>query len=437
MSGRISPQIIRPAGWVPNYGERFALNRDSMQAQGLHAWYPMAEGSGLTVRNWSGKAGLDVTMQSAGMTPGWGFGEAGTCLSLAQTTGLYGNITDAVDPTEYTLAAWVNASAWEGTILARTNSTPAGAAWSHQIGINGAGKAYHYWFDASAKTVTSTSGFTVRWFVHIVGTIKNGGNGRLYVNGVEEGTPLAATIIWTGGDRWSFANKGGASIGSWGGQIFDVRIYHREFSAAEVRHLYDPQTRYELYYPLGRRVWFIPTGGTTNNLSVSGSITPAGALVKQDGKALSGAVTPAGAATKQANKSASGSVAPSGSVVRSFASALAGAITPSGALAKVFSSTMSGSITPSGTLDALRTALLSLAGSLGLSGALARRASKGLTGSVTPAGGLAKRIGKLLSGTIAAAGAVVTSLTSPTTKVTVTLSDEAVTVASVSDELGG
>lgn len=266
MSNRIGPQIIRPAGWVPNYGERFALNRDSMQAQGLHAWYPFAEGSGLTVRNWSGKAGLDIAMQSAGMTPGWGFGEGGTCLSTTRTTGLYGNITDTIDPTEYTLAAWVNMAEWTATFIARTDATPAGTNWSHQIGINGSGYPFHYYFDGATRTITGATNFTVRWFVHVVGTAKNGGNGRLYVNGQETGSSLVCNTLWTGGDRWAVANKGSTSGGALSGKLFDLRIYHREFSAAEVRHLYDPATRYELYYPLGRRVWFIPNAPAITNV---------------------------------------------------------------------------------------------------------------------------------------------------------------------------
>ena len=38
----------------------------------------------------------------------------------------------------------------------------------------------------------------------------------------------------------------------------DVRAWNRALTAAEVWQLYDPRTRWDLYYPLRQRTFFIP-----------------------------------------------------------------------------------------------------------------------------------------------------------------------------------
>ena len=49
------------------------------------------------------------------------------------------------------------------------------------------------------------------------------------------------------------------------GLLSDVRIYNRALSAAEVWQQWAPQTRWELYRPLVRRVWTVPAGGWAYN----------------------------------------------------------------------------------------------------------------------------------------------------------------------------
>jgi len=425
-------QLIRPV-WP------WTVNHNSVQAQGLARWWPMAFPGGDRLHEMMSN---DRTFSPAFKSPStqlWTYGPIANALNntTAVAIATYTADDQAWNTADYTFTAWVRGTSFGASsrrIICRQDGS--GSPPFKLFGFN---SSKVYVGDSSGGLQTGTATVSTGTWQFIAGRRISGSTRATFVNGVLDSSAAAASTVspYDATDpvvfgAWNYTSNAEAMTG----EVADIRLYTRALSDAEIWALYEPSTRYELYYPLGRRLWFFPSA-TVNLLSVSGSITPAGALVKQDSKTLSGAVTPAGTATKQANKGASGSVAPSGSVVRSFASALAGALTPSGALAKVFSSTMSGSITPSGTLDALRTALLSLAGSMGLSGALARRASKGLSGSVTPAGGLAKRIGKLLSGAIAAAGALVTSLTTTNQKITCTLSDEAVTVASVSDELGG
>jgi hypothetical protein len=122
--------------------------------------------------------------------------------------------------------------------------------------------------------------------------------------------------------------------------------------------------------------------GTTFTKDLGGTITPAGAPAKQDQKPLSGSMTPAGALLKVAQKVFAGSISPAAAIaaIRSVALALGGTIAPAGSLVKSVSKRLTG--------------LLSLVGSLILPG-------------------------------------------SETTQLTITLTDEAQIVVTITDELGG
>ena len=197
----------------------------------------------------------------------------------------------------------------------------------------------------------------------------------------------------------------------------------------------------------GRPIWFPFTpasGGTTYNQSVSGAITPSGAIVKQAARALTGAFTPSGAALKSTSKAFAGAFTPTGAMAKRPAKAFTGAVTPSATLArqtaKVFagavassgtlvrqtaraltgtvaptSSTtkqttrsLAGGLTPSGALASIRTILLSLAGALTPSGALARQSARSLAGALTPTGVAIKLTARGLAGGVTPAGTLST-----------------------------
>lgn len=147
-------------------------------------------------------------------------------------------------------------------------------------------------------------------------------------------------------------------------------------------------------------------GGTTYNQSVSGGITPAGALVRQDNKVLAGGATPGGTLNRSTAKRPSGGLTPAGAVTRQAGKPLIGAATPTGAVAKQIGKSASGTLTPAGSLVTLKAVVRAFAGSLTPAGALARQTGKALTGVLAPAGTVRRSISKLLTGTIAGAGSV-------------------------------
>lgn len=137
-------------------------------------------------------------------------------------------------------------------------------------------------------------------------------------------------------------------------------------------------------------VWAISVEitGTAYDQAVAGTLTSAGATVKQTTKKVAGALTSAG------------------SLVRATAKAVAGALTTTGAVAKRTAKSFAGALTSVGAVLASRIIAVLLAGTLGLSGGLIRQATKAVGGTLASAGGIVKAITKKVAGTLTSAGAL-------------------------------
>lgn len=138
----------------------------------------------------------------------------------------------------------------------------------------------------------------------------------------------------------------------------------------------------------------------------AGSVTTSGTMGRLTGKALSGSSTATGSIVKAIGRHLAGSTTPSGSLAKAVAKAFAGSSTPSGALAKQTSKTLAGSVTPSGVVAVIRAVLLTLTGSVTASGSLVKVTAKNLAGTVTPGGALAKAIARHLAGLSTPSGAL-------------------------------
>lgn len=155
-----------------------------------------------------------------------------------------------------------------------------------------------------------------------------------------------------------------------------------------------------------------PAGALRKQASklAAGVVTPAGALRKTAAKLVSGAVTPAGALVRQAGKVLSGAAASSGALVRSVAQLVGGAVAPAGGLSKSVSKPLAGSAAPAGALANVRAVLLTLSGGITPAGALTRQAAKVVSGTVTSAGALTRAVSLVRAGVVAPAGAVAKSV---------------------------
>lgn len=150
-------------------------------------------------------------------------------------------------------------------------------------------------------------------------------------------------------------------------------------------------------------------GGGPTTLNFTGTITPAGALLKTVNKPYTSSITPAGALRKTTTKPFTGTITPSGllTVLRTILLSFTATITPTGALTsiKAILRSFTATITPAGTLA--RTVAKGFTATVTPSGAFAKAASflRGFSAAVTPSGSLRKLIAKPFTATITPSGA--------------------------------
>lgn len=81
---------------------------------------------------------------------------------------------------------------------------------------------------------------------------KKGSDWRLWVNGRTNGNVPVSTSITI--NRATLGTPVAAATNA----CAEFRIYNRALTDSEIWQLYDPRTRWDLYYPLNRRTFFIP-----------------------------------------------------------------------------------------------------------------------------------------------------------------------------------
>ena len=168
---------------------------------------------------------------------------SGQCLDFNGTS-QYVNVPDTVHPAAYTMSAWVRADTIRGqSIVVRSDASGPAAAWSHQLRMTATGKFEHYFFDGAAKAVTGVTTAVANTWYHVAAVATNSGTARLFVNGVEEGTPVGVGALWTGGTRWMIGSNSGnglpglAALAYFDGKIDEVALWHGPMDASQVGHI--------------------------------------------------------------------------------------------------------------------------------------------------------------------------------------------------------
>lgn len=141
-------------------------------------------------------------------------------------------VPDTTHPTAYTLEAIVKPTGTgEQNIVWRTSDEV--STHSHRLCITG-GVFRHTTYDGTTRNVTGTTAVVPGTTYHVVGTAVNGGAVRLYVNGVEEGTPFTPLgTLWAGGDRWMIG-KQVAATGWFNGTIDEAALYSSVLTDAQI-----------------------------------------------------------------------------------------------------------------------------------------------------------------------------------------------------------
>lgn len=151
---------------------------------------------------------------------------------------------------------------------------------------------------------------------------------------------------------------------------------------------------------------FTASGGTLFTLDVSGSITPASALIRQANTVYSGSIVPVSTLSRQVAKALSGSLDSIGLIIKQVNTAYSGQLTPPGGISSQVQTRLAGSITPSGILANVRVAVLALAGAITPAGNLIRQVNKLLSGLLTPVGNLIKQVNTSYAGQLTPPGGI-------------------------------
>lgn len=248
----------------------FCANEDSWQNNGLLHWFPFAP-TGSASTNLRDAKEHASHLPPVG-SPAWYFDdEMG---SICKTNYLTPDYFQKYPSTDH----YTGKNAITVTVWFRLSQTPAatgmlfnrgqyqapfwiqhyGDLYRIRYGINSVtdGAKYVLTPESWGRPITEWTLATVTY--DATGDIVGYKNGE-YANHLQT---LATTLVGGGSNQYfnSFANTDGNTPAR-NATIAELRIYLRAFSRGEAAALYDPATRWDLYYPLGRRTYFVLGAG--------------------------------------------------------------------------------------------------------------------------------------------------------------------------------
>ena len=152
-------------------------------------------------------------------------------------------ISPSVSYTAYTFETWVKfeGSAINKSVLKYTSSGNPGFETSHQIRTDNSGHFVHYTFDGTQKAVVGSTIINLDQWHHVAIVAENAGQARLYVDGNEEGTPVAIGTLWALGDEVRIGLSGPAVAGLsaatfFQGEVDEVCIWNSVRSEAAIQN---------------------------------------------------------------------------------------------------------------------------------------------------------------------------------------------------------
>lgn len=245
----------------------FVANKDSSQYQGLVAWWPLHEIRGT---RYDRKGYWSLTENGTVDARSGPFGGGRASLWDAGTTDyLEYQGTPPVNAVPLTMSCWFLAADVTNyyALVAVLKYANAGTDDYFSLGINGAGAGDPVYAEvangANYNAASSATGYTANTWNLAAGGFESATSRWATCNAQSRGTnttsrtPTAGSIDRT--QIGSFVSQGG-TYSPINGQIFDVRIYNRSISQTDNWLMYDPATRWDLWYQTGRKVYSFSTG---------------------------------------------------------------------------------------------------------------------------------------------------------------------------------
>lgn len=250
---------------APDYVKNgnYAVNKDSPQARGLKMWVPAHRKD---IRDHVGGKLLTVGSGTL-LSPRGGVGrlvwQAPGSATLAVVEGSADGDLDPAVADPFSVSIWADIeSGDDGTLISKAGNTAVNRQF--QIWVDSAStKLKVHGSDVSFISDIHGAGPTLVSFTKS-GAVEANDVGQ-YLNGLLDQTSTAGgnttnnADVLIGARRATEGNTGsGFELGA-GSAVWDARIYNVELTAAEIWHQFDPATRWDLYYELGRVLYFFPT----------------------------------------------------------------------------------------------------------------------------------------------------------------------------------
>lgn len=237
------------------------LNRASLQAKGLLGWWSAPATRGAAFLRDMSSRGADGALTGTYVwtpDPVCGIGPDLDGSSAYANMGQPAHLAN-LGKGAFSVTAWVRRDAINAgqTIVNRWDAANQG--WSFLTDPGGANHLELY-VPATAGTLGSAVGTTTlsTGVYHLAGTYAGSGVPSLYVNGQPESLGSSSSGASGTEDDTTFdfviGRISNVAAFYWSGIVFDVRIYKRVLSPAEVFQQWAPQTRWELYAPVRQRV---------------------------------------------------------------------------------------------------------------------------------------------------------------------------------------
>lgn len=234
------PEVGNLAGWA-NLARR--LNPRHPISAGLVGWWPMDEGQGVAIRDLSAgrNIGTATNMANPGIsTSGWGAGASQKELAFDGSND-YVTVphTSALAMVgDMSITGWIRISAWNWHMLfTKTNGGTAGPYSAYVNQVRGTIE-FHRGNGAAAAYVESTTALALNT-PQFVAVTMSGTAVAHYLNGATAGTGTISTATADSGNALQIGRRtDGFYVG---GRLWQMRLYNRALSAAEVTQIYaDP-----------------------------------------------------------------------------------------------------------------------------------------------------------------------------------------------------
>ena len=247
----------------------FALNRDAPQARGLVAWWPMGNRTSRGVA--IDEAGLrNLTGSTNAMSIGIDRQPAQS-LSSASSHGI-GIVSLPVTAFPLTLAAWCRpATTHAGNVLGLASNTGAAGYGRKLLFCHSDGTVRGFSQDDTTGEfkASATGTYTAGQWMHAATVFAASNDNRTYRNGANKGTSSTNRGWGTLADRTRIGddNSGGNFFN---GDIGECGIWNVVLDDSLIWRLYDPGTRFELWYPLRSRKWiWMPLGSGGQTVAIT------------------------------------------------------------------------------------------------------------------------------------------------------------------------